>query len=131
MTIATYDTSKAARATKDQAAFDAVKVGDVFVSSWGYDQTNIDFYEVVAKTKARIKVRPIASTVIESTRYSDEVVPAKGHYTGPAVVKAVRASSWRHDFDPTKDAYFSVNDYSTASKWTGGARHQTSYWAGH
>jgi len=27
-----------------------VKVGDVFRSSWGYDQTNIDYYEVIAVT---------------------------------------------------------------------------------
>ena len=25
-----------------------VEVGDVFVDSWGYEQTNIDFYQVVA-----------------------------------------------------------------------------------
>lgn len=25
-----------------------VKVGDVFYSSWGYEQTNIDFYQVIA-----------------------------------------------------------------------------------
>ena len=24
-----------------------VKVGDIYYTSWGYDQTNIDFYEVV------------------------------------------------------------------------------------
>lgn len=30
----------------------SVKEGDMFYSSWGYDQTNIDFYVVVKKTSA-------------------------------------------------------------------------------
>lgn len=29
----------------------AVKVGDVFYSSWGYDQTNVNFFAVVALSK--------------------------------------------------------------------------------
>jgi len=28
-----------------------VKIGDIFVSSWGYDQTNVDFYKVTRTTK--------------------------------------------------------------------------------
>ncbi len=28
-----------------------VKVGDIFVADWGYDQTNIDFYKVIAMKK--------------------------------------------------------------------------------
>ncbi len=31
----------------EQVGPHGVKVGDVFVESWGYDQTNIDYYEVV------------------------------------------------------------------------------------
>ena len=33
-----------------------VKVNDIFYSSWGYDQTNIDFYMVVEVTKSSVKV---------------------------------------------------------------------------
>lgn len=29
-----------------------LKVGDIFYSSWGYDQTNIDFYKVLEITKS-------------------------------------------------------------------------------
>ena len=35
-----------------------MKQGDIFVSSWGYDQTNVDFHEVVkvaAKTEGSAK----------------------------------------------------------------------------
>lgn len=33
-----------------------VKVNDIFYSSWGYDQTNIDFYMVVEVLKSSVKV---------------------------------------------------------------------------
>lgn len=34
-----------------------VEVGDVFSSSWGWEQTNVDFYEVVALTPSGKSVR--------------------------------------------------------------------------
>ena len=124
---------RATRAANDRAAFAAVKVGDIFVASWGYDQTNIDFYEVVAKTAARVKVRPISSIEVEDegSRFSTALLPAKGVFTGPAETKAVRSSSWRENFDPEKDAYIKIEDYTTASKWNGGTRHATGLHYGH
>lgn len=38
-----------------------INIGDIFVSSWGYDQTNIDFYQVIARTKKMVTVRMIRS----------------------------------------------------------------------
>lgn len=44
-----------ASVTKEEQPLPTVKVGDIFVSSWGYDQTNIDFYKVlVVKNKTAI-----------------------------------------------------------------------------
>lgn len=62
----------------DQLAFESVQVGDVFVSSWGYDQTNIDYYEVVAKTKAMVKIIRIQSKVVADNGPQVQVVPNKG-----------------------------------------------------
>ena len=37
-----------------------VAVGDIFEDNWGYDQTNIDYYEVVAVSKTgRVKLHRI------------------------------------------------------------------------
>ncbi|MBL3519480.1 hypothetical protein H0A43_03285 [Arcobacter lanthieri] len=42
-----------------------VKVGDVFKDSWGYEQTNVDYYQVVAKpSKYFIVVKKISSKFI-------------------------------------------------------------------
>lgn len=35
------------------------KVGDIFYDSWGYDQTNIDFYQIVEVGKKSVKIRGI------------------------------------------------------------------------
>jgi hypothetical protein len=56
-----------------------IKVGDIFSSSWGYDQTNVNFYEVVSVTARTVKVREIGA------EYSDDggfrrLRPAKGRF---------------------------------------------------
>jgi hypothetical protein len=35
-------------------------VGTIFVFSWGYDQTNVNFYQVVATTPKTVTIREIA-----------------------------------------------------------------------
>jgi hypothetical protein len=51
-----------------------LKVGDVLYSSWGYDQTNIDFYQVTRLVgKQSVEVREIAS---EST-YEDRFMSSE------------------------------------------------------
>ena len=52
-----------------------IEVGDIYSSSWGYDQTNVEFYEVVAVTPATIKIREIACQVEERG-----IVPVKGRF---------------------------------------------------
>lgn len=36
-----------------------IKPGDIFYNSWGYEQTNIDFYQVVSTTAKTITLRKI------------------------------------------------------------------------
>lgn len=45
-----------------------VKVGDLFVDSWGYEQTQVDLYQVVAKPTAKtVIVREIACETVEGS----------------------------------------------------------------
>ena len=52
-------------------------VGDVLVSSWGYDQTNVDFYRVVGLTASGKSVRivPAGQRVVEQFTGGERVVP--------------------------------------------------------
>ena len=58
---------------------DSVKVGDLFYSSWGYDQTNVEFFKVVGLTKSgkSAKVRQIGSKTKEGSEgfMSDSAFP--------------------------------------------------------
>ena len=49
----------AARIKNKKEFFASIKEGDIFVDSWGYDQTNVDYYIVTKKLKASIKIRQI------------------------------------------------------------------------
>ena len=40
-----------------------MKQGDILVSSWGYEQTNVDFYEVVKVTAKTVTLIPIERKV--------------------------------------------------------------------
>jgi hypothetical protein len=52
---------KALIAKKDAESLDDIELGDVLFSSWGYDQTNVDFYECTGfKGKTTLVLRKIA-----------------------------------------------------------------------
>jgi len=58
------------------------KVGDILEHSWGYDQTNTDFYQVVEAKKASVVLRPIANKTVEGSEgfMSKMVLPVKDSF---------------------------------------------------
>ncbi|WGD37569.1 hypothetical protein [Lysinibacter sp. HNR] len=57
--------------------------GTIFYSSWGYEQTNIDFYEVVRVTTKTVTLRPIGASRTETiSAMSGTVTPKPGEFTG-------------------------------------------------
>ncbi len=96
------------------------KVGDILSSSWGYDQTNIDFYQVVATTEKSIVIRPIAQKIVRSRPPQDYVVPVKNKFTG---------GKERHRVGP--GGYVRLTSFSVAKKWDGKPEYQTSSGWGH
>ena len=62
-----------------------VEVGDIFERSWGYDQTNVDFYRVIALTKSgkSAKVIKIGQKMVKQTGDMSELVePDPSKITG-------------------------------------------------
>ena len=48
-----------------------VKVGDIFSASWGYEQTNVDFFQVVALVgESSVRVREVCPEILESSPVS-------------------------------------------------------------
>jgi hypothetical protein len=98
-----------------------VEVGDIFVCSWGYDQTNIDFYKVVKKTKTGVSIVPMSKKVIE---YSDRYMTGK---VLPGEV-FVGSKPMRRKLNKYGDKfYISINSFSSAKKWSGMPETFTTY----
>ena len=97
--------------TKVQKPKADVKVGDIFVCSWGYEQTNIDFYKIVEVTKSSVKYVRLG---------------AERRYTGPMQGECAPTNQTS---GPTKTARinvglngavgFKVYSYASAYKWSG------------
>lgn len=73
----------AAEQKEKRAAFvPSVKVGEVFRTCWGYDQTNVEFYEVVAFSGKTATLRELA-VEIETTEFMQgNKTPMVGKYVG-------------------------------------------------
>lgn len=96
-----------------------VKVGDFFVTSWGYDQTNVDFYEVVGVPSSKsVTLRKVANKHIKEARTCCNVVPSPGAYTDKPFTKRV-------------GKYGVKLDYRHASKWDGKPKYETAWGYGH
>jgi len=86
---------KAKRAAEKAEALSKVKEGDIFVSSWGWEQTNVDAYQVVAKKGATVTLREIALCSIEGSEgfMSDRVKPVKDSFIGEEFKKRITGRS--------------------------------------
>lgn len=105
-----------------------VKPGDVFYSSWGYDQTNIDFYVVESVTKSgkSVRVHRVASKRVGFELPSDLVVPdvsQRSTYNGESMTR--RLSWWKGQ--PS----FRVASYAHAYLWNGEPKRETNSAFGH
>lgn len=72
-----------------------VKVGDLFYADWGYDQTNINFFQVVALLGSQsVRVREVVPHIVNSkenggmARYITAAVPKSGEVL-PAVSHSI------------------------------------------
>ena len=61
-------------------------VGDVLVSSWGYEQTNVDYYQVVGVKNNVVKLRKIHAIIKQTEYMSGECVPAVDDFIGDEVL---------------------------------------------
>lgn len=68
------------------------KAGDIYYSSWGYEQTNIDWYQVTRVDGKTVYIRPIAAHVQETGFMTGPSEPVRDHFTGPEEKKIVQIS---------------------------------------
>lgn len=68
----TREREKQERAAQNAAlsAADHFQVGDIVYNSWGWEQTNIEFFQVTAVKNKTIEVRAISSQQVDNSMYS-------------------------------------------------------------
>ena len=74
---------KAERAAKRKAFAHDVKVGDIYRTSWGYEQTNIEYFEVIEVKGKHAILREIAQERTETGFMQGKCVPLPGAYLKP------------------------------------------------
>jgi len=94
-----------------------LKLGDVLYTSWGYEQTNINFYEVVAVSGVMVTVREIASSTVKATGDMSAMVTAcPGQFIGEPLRRRPNASNW-----------IRIHSAASAYPWNGRPQHATWY----
>lgn len=115
---------KATRKAEEKATGRGLNVGDVLRCSWGYDQTNIDYYEVTGLIgKTMVEIREINCFSKETSWAQGESAPAAGQFIGKPMRRvakdgAVRMNSfsWARKMEPASDVA-GVKVYKS-SHWT-------------
>lgn len=100
------------------------KVGDILYDSWGYDQTNIDFYQVTRTSPKSVWIRPIAAEQVKGSEefMSARVKPVKDKFIGEEIRKPLQVLPGN---PPT---YYINSKHGWISKYTKGDEGVRSSW---
>lgn len=66
--------------SKSIVNIDGYKVGDIFYTSWGYEQTNIEFYQVIKATAKTLRLHCIAENKTPTDCMVGYTEPAKNEF---------------------------------------------------
>jgi hypothetical protein len=83
-------------------------VGSILRCSWGYDQTNVDFYVVTKRTPGMATVRRIGSRRVEGSEgfMSCRVLPVPDSICGTEIRRKVKQYNDKE--------YININSYASA-----------------
>jgi hypothetical protein len=103
------------------------EVGDILESSWGYDQTNIDFYKVLRVSASNVWIQKVSQEITSVESWgSENVIPTDQPYSrevwdivdGERVRVLEVAEVKRRKFKTYSDSYYvNINDYASARPW--------------
>lgn len=98
------------------------KVGDIFYDSWGYEQTNINFYQVVELKKASVVIREIAQNKITKGYLQGTTTPIKDDFIGDKILKRI-ITNYYND----KVQHYIKSKFGWVSRWDGRPKCWSSY----
>ena len=89
--LMTWEDMKMARKQTRAKSLESVRVGQLYSYSWGYDQTNVEFYQVTEKLGRKFKIQRIARRLVESEGLSSMasyVSPIRDHFIDEPILKS-------------------------------------------
>lgn len=122
---------------RERVAFKhSCQVGDIYRTSWGYDQTNVEFFEVIEVRGKYAILREIAGAVRENGQGSESVVAQSGAFLEPKYKGDDRGVPIRRLI---QERHIKIGDVRSAWPWgkriagvvVGPAVHQTASGWGH
>jgi len=123
--LAAISEHAAIKARNRQAKKDAVcpfKKGDILTGSWGYDQTNVEFFEIVEAKGRKVVIRELGHQSIKGSEgfMCESVVPDHGRYIGEPemhIAQTYSGDSW----------YIRLHDCCTLHLWEGRKQYKSWY----
>lgn len=96
----------------------ALQIGSILYTSWGYDQTNIDFYEVTKLIgRATLELKELGQErIYDGSGLSGKTKPIPGDFISQAFRKRINV------YGSVK-----INEVSWARIWSGDALNYSSY----
>ena len=78
---------------------EALKVGTILSDSWGYEQTQVEFFQVIAINKNKVTIREIGHLVAKGSEGHDccNVMPDIGNFTKGPIIKTVASDCIKID----------------------------------
>lgn len=106
---------------------EAYKVWAIFVNSWGYDQTNVDAYQIIETDGIKVRFKPIALETVPGSEGRDccNVKP---------IPNAIIEASWKLEegkeyFEKQLRGQYSFFPYGSQEIWDGKRSYYKSWYA--
>ena len=102
------------------------KVGEIYYDSWGYEQTNIDFFVITEVKEKSVMIQAVGSTMCEGGResgMSSNVKPNIDIKIGEPEIKIIQMRIWND-----KPTFFIKSRHGWISKYTDGEKGVYSSW---
>lgn len=114
-----------------------LKVGDVLISSWGYEQTNVDAFQVVAlvgSSSVRVKevVLPVRKTKSNGMMSEDLILYQPDHFlkpvNRPTFIKDNEKGDLKRVQEKRAEPFIKINSFANAYKLKDGEKYYHSWY---
>lgn len=100
-----------------------LKPGDILYTNWGYDQTNVEFYQVIKTTGRKVQLRELRQIKTDRGFMSGNTRPAKDSFFSKEILNRMVMPSK----GTSGGFYVKINDSVTAWLWDGKTKSYSSY----